>query len=109
MRLFISVRLKNVRKRLVFRHFQDVFSKSINLKWPNESIFIFQILTELEYSGVGQNKEQSATMFAHLVSNASQLIKPYIDTILKVYMRCFARFGTIYTKTWITAMEEFYF
>ena len=70
--------------------FSNIFrggcKKSISLKWPNESSSVFQILTELEYSGVGQNKEQSATMFAHLVSNASQLIKPYIDTILKVYI-----------------------
>ena len=43
-----------------------------------------QILTELEYSGVGRNKEQSARMLGHLVSNAPRLIRPYMEPILKV-------------------------
>ena len=43
-----------------------------------------QILTELEHSGVGRNKEQSARMLAHLVSNAPRLIRPYMEPILKV-------------------------
>jgi len=41
-------------------------------------------LTELEYSGVGRNKEQSARMLGHLVSNAPRLIRPYMEPILKV-------------------------
>lgn len=45
---------------------------------------IFQILTELEHSGVGRNKEQSARMLGHLVSNAPRLIRPYMEPILKV-------------------------
>jgi len=44
---------------------------------------LIQILTELEYSGVGRNKEQSARMLCQLVSNAPRLIKPYMDPILK--------------------------
>lgn len=52
----------------------------------------FKILTELEYSGVGRNKEQSARMLGHLVSNAPRLIRPYMEPILKV---C----ATMYTKT----------
>lgn len=43
-----------------------------------------QILTELEHSGVGRNKEQSARMLGHLVSNAPRLIRPYMEPILKV-------------------------
>lgn len=46
--------------------------------------FVFQILTELEHSGVGRNKEQSARMLGHLVSNAPRLIRPYMEPILKV-------------------------
>ncbi|XP_038044243.1 serine/threonine-protein kinase mTOR-like [Patiria miniata] len=44
---------------------------------------LIQILTELEHSGVGRNKEQSARMLAHLVSNAPRLIRPYMEPILK--------------------------
>ncbi len=43
-----------------------------------------QILTELEYSGIGRNKEQSALMLGHLVSNAPRLIRPYMEPILRV-------------------------
>lgn len=50
--------------------------------WHN--IALFQILTELEHSGVGRNKEQSARMLGHLVSNAPRLIRPYMEPILKV-------------------------
>eukprot|EP00794_Sanderia_malayensis_P007416 gene7416-8236_t len=44
---------------------------------------LIQILTELEYSGIGRNKEQSALMLGHLVSNAPRLIKPYMEPILR--------------------------
>lgn len=47
-------------------------------------VAVFQILTELEHSGVGRNKEQSARMLGHLVSNAPRLIRPYMEPILKV-------------------------
>uniref|UniRef100_A0A8C4QH21 Uncharacterized protein n=1 Tax=Eptatretus burgeri TaxID=7764 RepID=A0A8C4QH21_EPTBU len=42
-----------------------------------------QILTELEHSGVGRNKEQSARMLGHLVANAPRLIRPYMEPVLK--------------------------
>jgi FKBP12-rapamycin complex-associated protein len=45
---------------------------------------LFQLLTEMEYSGVGRNKEQSARMIGHLVANAPTVIRPYVDPILKV-------------------------
>ncbi|XP_029141485.1 serine/threonine-protein kinase mTOR [Protobothrops mucrosquamatus] len=44
---------------------------------------LIQILTELEHSGVGRIKEQSARMLGHLVSNAPRLIRPYMEPILK--------------------------
>ena len=46
---------------------------------------LIQILTELEYSGVGRNKEQSAKLLGHLVANAPKLVRPYHAPILKVY------------------------
>uniref|UniRef100_T1ISC3 Serine/threonine-protein kinase TOR n=1 Tax=Strigamia maritima TaxID=126957 RepID=T1ISC3_STRMM len=45
---------------------------------------LIQILTELENSGLGRNKEQSARMLRHLVANAPRLIRPYMEPILKV-------------------------
>ncbi|XP_063292058.1 serine/threonine-protein kinase mTOR [Pelobates fuscus] len=48
---------------------------------------LIQILTELENSGVGRNKEQSARMLGHLVSNAPRLIRPYMEPILKALIQ----------------------
>ncbi|XP_014771975.1 serine/threonine-protein kinase mTOR isoform X1 [Octopus bimaculoides] len=45
---------------------------------------LIQILTELEHSGVGRSKEQAARVLGHLASNASRLIRPYAEPILKV-------------------------
>ena len=57
---------------------EDIPSRS------QQSVFSLQILTELEYSGVGRNKEQAARMLGHLVSTAHRLIRPYMEPILKV-------------------------
>lgn len=46
--------------------------------------FCSQILTELEYSGIGRNKEQSARLLRHMIANAPKLVKPYQEPILKV-------------------------
>ena len=45
---------------------------------------LIQILTGLEYSGVGRNKEQSARLLGHLITNAPKLVRPYQEPILKV-------------------------
>lgn len=45
---------------------------------------LIQLMTELEYSGMSRNKEQSARMLDHLVLNAPRLIQPYIQPILRV-------------------------
>ena len=45
---------------------------------------LIQILTELEYSGIGRNKEQSAKLLGHLTANAPKLVRPYQEPILKV-------------------------
>lgn len=67
---------------MVYLHGIMVTFFSIALNTLN--IGLFQILTELEHSGVGRNKEQSARMLGHLVSNAPRLIRPYMEPILKV-------------------------
>ncbi|XP_013778468.1 serine/threonine-protein kinase mTOR-like [Limulus polyphemus] len=51
---------------------------------PSLRKVLIQILTELEHSGVGRNKEQSAKMLGHLVANAPRLIRPYMEPVLKV-------------------------
>ena len=45
---------------------------------------LIQLLTEIEYSGVGRNKEQSARILGCLVANAPTLIRPYVNPILNV-------------------------
>lgn len=51
---------------------------------PSLRKLLTQILTELQHSGVGRNKEQAARMLGHLVSRAPRLIKTYMEPILKV-------------------------
>jgi len=51
---------------------------------PSLRKVLIQILTELEYSGIGRNKEQSAKLLCHLISQAPNLVKPYKEAILKV-------------------------
>lgn len=45
---------------------------------------LVQLLTELEHSGTGRNKEQGAKMLDHLVMNAPRLIRHYMEPILNV-------------------------
>ena len=44
---------------------------------------LIQLLTELEHSGMGHNKEHSSRLLGKLVSSAPRLIKPYMEPILK--------------------------
>ena len=71
-------------KSLMFTRFQILIFKFRILEILNFLPCIIQILTELEHSGVGRNKEQAARMLGHLVANAARLIRPYMDPILKV-------------------------
>ncbi|XP_035824600.1 serine/threonine-protein kinase mTOR isoform X2 [Aplysia californica] len=50
---------------------------------PSLRKVLIQILTELEHSGIGRNKEQAARMLGHLVSNTARLIKPYMVPIME--------------------------
>jgi FKBP12-rapamycin complex-associated protein len=45
---------------------------------------LVQLLTEMEHSGSGRNKEQGARMLDHLVVSAPRMIRPYMEPILKV-------------------------
>ncbi|KAH1016334.1 serine/threonine-protein kinase Tor isoform X2 [Dendroctonus ponderosae] len=51
---------------------------------PSIRKVLVQLLTELEHSGTGRNKEQGATLLDHLVIRAPRLIRPYMEPILKV-------------------------
>lgn len=45
---------------------------------------LVQLLTEMEHSGTGRNKEQGAKMLDHLVISAPRLIRHYMEPILNV-------------------------
>ncbi|XP_065842793.1 serine/threonine-protein kinase mTOR-like [Oscarella lobularis] len=50
---------------------------------PSLRKMLIQFLTELEFSGVGRNKEQAAKLLGHLIANAPKLTRPYMQPILK--------------------------
>ena len=45
---------------------------------------LMELLTEMEHSGLGRNKEQSAKMLGHLVANAPGITCTYVEPIMKV-------------------------
>uniref|UniRef100_A0A2H8U2W2 Serine/threonine-protein kinase TOR n=1 Tax=Melanaphis sacchari TaxID=742174 RepID=A0A2H8U2W2_9HEMI len=45
---------------------------------------LMQCLTELEHSGMGRNKEQSARMIDHMTVHAPRLVSPYVQPVLKI-------------------------
>jgi FKBP12-rapamycin complex-associated protein len=47
---------------------------------------LIQLLTELEYSNVSRNKEESAQLLCLLVRNAQKLIKPYVGPMMRVLL-----------------------
>jgi FKBP12-rapamycin complex-associated protein len=47
---------------------------------------LIQMLTELEFSDVARNKEESAKLLSLLVQNAQTLIKPYVDPMISVLL-----------------------
>ncbi|CAG8464548.1 8437_t:CDS:10, partial [Paraglomus occultum] len=47
---------------------------------------LIQLLTELEYSSVSRNKEESARLLSLLVFASQRLIKPYVESILQVLL-----------------------
>lgn len=53
---------------------------------PNLRKTLLQMLTELEFSDVPKNKQESAMLLSLLVQNAQQLIKPYVEPMMKVLL-----------------------
>ncbi|KAM4062714.1 FAT domain-containing protein [Hirsutella rhossiliensis] len=47
---------------------------------------LIQMLTELEFSDVARNKEESAKLLSLLVQNAQTLIKPYVEPMISVLL-----------------------
>ena len=47
---------------------------------------LIQLLTELEFSDVARNKEESAKLLSLLVQNAQGLIKPYVEPMISVLL-----------------------
>jgi FKBP12-rapamycin complex-associated protein len=47
---------------------------------------LIQLLTEIEYSGLSRNKEESARLLALLVIASQRLVKPYVESIIKVLL-----------------------
>ncbi|KAH8649050.1 armadillo-type protein [Xylariales sp. PMI_506] len=47
---------------------------------------LIQMLTELEYTDVARNKEESAKLLSLLVQNAQGLIKPYVEPMMAVLL-----------------------
>ncbi|KAL6852270.1 phosphatidylinositol kinase- protein kinase tor1 [Amphichorda felina] len=47
---------------------------------------LIQMLTELEFSDVARNKEESAKLLSLLVQNTQGLIKPYVDPMISVLL-----------------------
>ncbi|KAG0095495.1 phosphatidylinositol kinase- protein kinase tor1 [Podila epicladia] len=53
---------------------------------PSLRKLLIQLLTEIEYSGLSRNKEESARILTLLVVASEHLVKPYIETIMKVLL-----------------------
>ncbi|KAF9172143.1 phosphatidylinositol kinase- protein kinase tor1 [Mortierella sp. AD011] len=53
---------------------------------PHLRKILIQLLTEIEYSGLTRNKEESARLLTLLVMASQTLVKPYIETVLKVLL-----------------------
>ena len=45
---------------------------------------VLSVCKELDRSGIGRNKEQSARILGHLVANSPTLIRPYVEPIVNV-------------------------
>ncbi|KAI9820202.1 MAG: phosphatidylinositol kinase- protein kinase tor1 [Pycnora praestabilis] len=54
--------------------------------FPSLRKVLIQLLTELEYSKIPQNKEESAKLLSLLVGASTKLIKPYVDPMITVLL-----------------------
>ena len=54
--------------------------------FPSLRKVLIQLLTDVEYSNSARNKEESAKLISDLVRASSQLIKPYVQPMIKVLL-----------------------
>lgn len=54
--------------------------------FPSLRKVLVQLLTEVEYSNVAKNKQESAQLISDLVASSSRLIKPYVDPMIQVLL-----------------------
>lgn len=47
---------------------------------------LIQLLEDLQFSGDGRKKEESAKLLAHLINASHRLVKPYVETIMEVLL-----------------------
>ncbi|KAK7752244.1 phosphatidylinositol kinase-related protein kinase tor1 [Diatrype stigma] len=67
---------------------------------------LIQMLTELEFSDVARNKEESAKLLSLLVQNAQGLIKPYVEPMISVLLPKASEQNTAVAATIIKAIGE---
>jgi len=53
---------------------------------PSLRKILIQILTAIEYSGMSRVKEENSRLLAHLIRSAPNIIRPYVDAIVKNIM-----------------------
>lgn len=54
--------------------------------FPSLRKVLIQLLTEIEYSNLPRNKQESCQLISHLVASSSGLIKPYVHSIVEVLL-----------------------
>lgn len=54
--------------------------------FPSLRKVLIQLLTEVEFSSVARNKQESCQLISCLVGSSSVLIKPYVDPIVQVLL-----------------------
>ncbi|KAF3761262.1 hypothetical protein M406DRAFT_52619 [Cryphonectria parasitica EP155] len=67
---------------------------------------LIQMLTELEFSDVARNKEESAKLLSLLVQNAQEIIHPYVDAMVKVLLPKASDPATSVAATILKALGE---
>ena len=54
--------------------------------FPSLRKVLVQLLTEVEYSNIPRNKQESCLLISHLVNACSKLIKPYVEPMIEVLL-----------------------
>ncbi|KAJ3212943.1 phosphatidylinositol kinase- protein kinase tor1 [Entophlyctis luteolus] len=75
----------------VIRELAIVVIGRLSLRYPTGVIpllrqALIQFLTEIQYSGVSSQTEESAKLLAGLIASSHHLVKPYVSPILKILL-----------------------